>query len=135
MAWLIGILRRKVVDAFRDAASDATDSVGGENGVEALFDRQGHWRRMPGDWPGDPGEHLRTEEFWRVLAACIARLPDRPAAVFLLREVDELASREVCRQLRISTANLWTQLHRARLLLRECLERNWFRPGSGGTSS
>jgi RNA polymerase sigma-70 factor (ECF subfamily) len=32
----------------------------------------------------------------------------------------------VCRELAISSANLWVLLHRARLRLVRCLEINWF---------
>ena len=55
-------------------------------------------------------------------------LPDPIAAVFALREMDEVPSAEICKNLGISEGNLWTMLHRARMALRECLERNWFQP-------
>jgi RNA polymerase sigma-70 factor (ECF subfamily) len=40
--------------------------------------------------------------------------------------MDETPSDEVCTMLGISESNLWTMLHRARMALRECLEKNWF---------
>ena len=60
------------------------------------------------------------------LHGCLGRLPARTAAVFTLREVDEVSSREICRMLNVSESNLWVMLHRARMALRECLEVRWF---------
>jgi RNA polymerase sigma-70 factor, ECF subfamily len=44
----------------------------------------------------------------------------------MMREMDEVPSKELCRTLNISESNLWVMLHRARMALRECLEINWF---------
>ena len=38
----------------------------------------------------------------------------------------ELSSDEICKELKLTPTNLYVQLHRARLRLRECLELNWF---------
>ncbi len=44
----------------------------------------------------------------------------------MLREMDEMPSKQICLTLNISENNLWVTLHRARMALRECLEMNWF---------
>jgi DNA-directed RNA polymerase specialized sigma24 family protein len=46
--------------------------------------------------------------------------------LFLMREWLELDADEVCKTLNITSTNLYVQLHRARLKLRECLQLNWF---------
>jgi RNA polymerase sigma-70 factor (ECF subfamily) len=46
--------------------------------------------------------------------------------VFLMREWLELPSEEICKELGLTSTNLYVQLHRARLRLRECLELHWF---------
>ena len=56
-------------------------------------------------------------------------LPARVASVFLMREVEDTPSREVCETLGISESNLWVMLHRARMALRQCLEDNYFFDG------
>jgi transcriptional regulator GlxA family with amidase domain len=45
---------------------------------------------------------------------------------FMMREMDEVESKEICATLSISESNLWVMLHRARMALRECLAVNWF---------
>ena len=46
--------------------------------------------------------------------------------MFLMRELLDLDTPEICTELGISTNNCWVILHRARTRLRGCLEHNWF---------
>jgi RNA polymerase sigma-70 factor (ECF subfamily) len=46
--------------------------------------------------------------------------------LFLMREWLEMSSDDICKELGLTSTNLYVQLHRARLRLRECLELNWF---------
>jgi RNA polymerase sigma-70 factor (ECF subfamily) len=80
---------------------------------------------MPADW-GNPDDVLRQRQFADVLQACLDHLPPTQARVFMMREWLELSSDEVCKELAITSTNLWVLLHRARLRLRECLQGSWF---------
>ena len=53
-------------------------------------------------------------------------LPERTARVYMLREVMDMTTEEICQEFGITPTNLWVILHRARLVLRECLEIKWF---------
>ena len=53
---------------------------------------------------------------------CLEKLPPNTARVFMMREVMELESDEICKELAITANNLWVILYRARMSLRECLE-------------
>jgi len=44
----------------------------------------------------------------------------------MMREWLELDTEEICKELGLTTSNLWVVLYRARLRLRECLDLNWF---------
>jgi RNA polymerase sigma-70 factor (ECF subfamily) len=96
---------------------------------ESFFTRRGLWRAYPARWPADPADALEREEFWAAVRACLAGLPDTLADAFLLRELDETDSDEICQLLAITPTNLWARLHRARLQMRACLERRWFGKG------
>ncbi len=65
---------------------------------------------------------LDREVFWRTYRDCSNKLSKNVATVFTLREVDGVASAEICALLNISEGNLWVMLHRARMALRRCLE-------------
>ncbi|QEH35344.1 ECF RNA polymerase sigma factor SigE [Aquisphaera giovannonii] len=130
--WLLGILRRKIADAYRrrraSAATTEADLAGPGGGPSpSPFDAGGHWRRAPARWPA-PESALDDAEFWRAFDECSARLPRHLARAFLLREVEGMDPDRLRAELRVAPGNLRVRLHRARLLLRECLERNWFGP-------
>jgi RNA polymerase sigma-70 factor (TIGR02943 family) len=127
--WLVGILKHKVVDILRqrqrEVALGDDDSDGSEE-LEALaFKADGHFVQQPADW-GDPEQELSTREFLAVLEACTEKLPAAMGRIFLMREWLELSSDEICKEMRLTPTNLYVQLHRSRLRLRECLELNWF---------
>jgi len=74
---------------------------------------------------------MHRDEFWQMIRTCFGKLPQRIADVFMLREMEEISSKDICKKLSISESNLWVMLHRARMALRECLEKSWFtdKPG------
>ncbi len=74
----------------------------------------------------DPAKLQESTDFWRVFEDCLGALPQRLANVFSLRVMDSLKPDKVCKELSITSTNLWVALHRARARLRACLEANWF---------
>lgn len=125
--WLVGILKHKVIDQLRRHAREATvlDSDDGADLDELLFKTDGHWREAPKEW-GDPEHALRERQFFDVLEACMEHLPGVQGRVFMMREWLDLGSDEICKELAITSTNLWVLLHRARLRLRDCLQQGWF---------
>jgi len=131
--WLTGILKHKIVDAIRRKSREpAFASLEEETQIEdfdALFDDSGHWENPPADW-GDPESQLSRSQFFDIMQFCLDKLPPNTARVFMMREVMELESGEICKELSITSTNLWVILYRARMALRQCLEQNWFaQPG------
>jgi RNA polymerase sigma-70 factor (ECF subfamily) len=138
-SWLVGILKNKICDHYRRASRETPFTDLGfypdeENGCfVAKGVHKGAWIHElgPREWP-HPGESLDHEEFWQAYRDCSGKLPKNVAAVFNLREVDDLDSKRICRMLNISEGNLWVMLHRARMALRRCLETHWFEKKAGG---
>ena len=62
----------------------------------------------------------------KIIEMCAGLMPVKTARVFVMREVMELSTEEICKELGITATNCWVMLHRARLSLRECLELKWF---------
>ena len=44
-----------------------------------------------------------------------------------LKTINGLSTEEVCKELDINPSNLWVILHRARTVLMDCLNNNWFK--------
>lgn len=130
--WLVGILKHKVVDQLRRHAREATVLTPDDEADldDLLFDDSGHWRQMPETW-GKPEASLNERQFLAVMELCLEQLPATQGRVFLMREWLELSSDEICKELAISSTNLWVLLHRARLRLRECLQARWFTHRTG----
>lgn len=126
--WLVGILKHKLIDQLRRHAREATvlDRDDGEDMDALLFDETGHWRDKPADWGDQPEALCGQRQFLAVLDACVEKLPGVQGRVFMMREWLELDSDEICKELAITTTNLWVLLHRARLRLRDCLQVSWF---------
>ena len=129
-SWLVGILKHKIVDHYRKRGRETTftDLEFLRDECAHKFTAQGWWdhARGPREWRPSADQAMQNGEFWQTVHGCLGRLPTRTAAVFTLREVDEVSSREICRMLNVSEGNLWVMLHRARMALRECLEVRWF---------
>ncbi len=132
--WLVGILKRKIIDAYRarqhdeavpDAGGDQADEGSDADWLDALFARNGSWVVRPRAWD-DPDQSLERQEFFQVLEACLQAVPGVAGRVFILREVMDLEPDEICKDLEISRSNYWVLMHRARLRLRGCLDKNWF---------
>lgn len=126
--WLIGILKHKMVDHFRkhkyETQIENIDLA--RDTQEDKFDHRGHWNVALKEW-ANPDSDLEKKEFWQVFQRCIQNLPDHLADLFVLREINGLPSKEVCKVLDISTTNnMWVMLSRSRMRLRQCLEANWF---------
>ena len=128
--WLVGILKHKIIDALRHHSRevcilDSEDDDGNDPIDYIGFKPDGHFSQAPAQW-GDPVDHIKSRQFFEVLDACANKLPATQGRLFLMREWLELSSEEICKELGLTPTNLYVQLHRARLRLRECLELNWF---------
>ncbi len=124
--WLIGILKHKVCDHFRRRSRELpADDPAALAALDAMYTAGGVWKDSLRDWTWTPETMLAREDFWRAMRDCLSRLPPRLGDAFCLRELHGLNAREICQVLEVSATNLSVRLHRARALLRQCLERRW----------
>lgn len=127
--WLVGILKHKILDIQRKLARElqlnVEEGVDENNLVDSLFESNGHWSSPPQTWT-NPEKSMENAHFWETFEQCNQRMPVNTARVFMMREVMNMSTEEICQELAISTANCWVLLHRARLALRECLDLHWF---------
>lgn len=129
-SWLCGILKHKICDHYRKLGRETsfTDLEFLNDECEEKFVPEGYWVHIngPKEWKPEADEVMHRDEFWQTMRDCLSKLPERVANVFMLREMEEVESKEICKMLSISDSNLWVMLHRARMALRECLANNWF---------
>jgi len=131
--WLLGILKHKISDHFRKLRRETsfTDLGFFKDESPDKFDSDDFWHhddRAPRAWKTGGEETLNRAEFLTALQVCLGKLPERVSAVFLMREMDDTPTPEICETLGVSASNLWVMLHRARMALRQCLEDSYFSP-------
>ena len=131
--WLVGILKHKIIDHFRKISRERQTAFIDDTELEEREEFQesgrwkGHWReeKYLQDWGENPEDILVRKEFMEVFSRCLSKLPDRLADIFVLREIEATGTDEICKVLDISPTNLWVMMHRARMRVRRCIERNW----------
>jgi RNA polymerase sigma-70 factor (ECF subfamily) len=115
--WLVGILNHKIVDLIRERQRRPTVSI---DALEAL---------RADDESGSAGgcafaqvtesvasAYERRELCEQVLSELAAYSP-KAAKIFVMREIEGEETRAICRRLRVSNANCYVLLHRARHFL------------------
>lgn len=69
----------------------------------------------------NPEQQASNSEIRRLLEEAVEKLPDDYRTVFVLRDVEEMSTRDAADVLEITEENVKVRLHRARALLRENL--------------
>lgn len=127
--WLTTILKNKIIDYYRKNKNSLFEQTSFQNEefIES-GENKGQWKKefAPAEWDLNPGKILEQKEFYNIINDCISELPKNLSSVFILKEFEQLDSNIICKELSITSSNLWVILHRARMLLRQCLEINWF---------
>ena len=125
--WLVSILKRKIIDHYRKI-----NSKKGQAEVRMSFyedgENEGSWleERVPQSWDNASEKKIENEELRNQLELCINKLPEKYAMVFRMKTIQEFETEEICKELGITSSNLWVIIHRARTQLRKCMEDNWF---------
>ncbi|TWT88774.1 RNA polymerase sigma factor YlaC [Pseudobythopirellula maris] len=128
--WLVAILRRRIADHYRGEARKRRPAKRADDSATP-FDKHGKWAEEIAEWPADrtaetPEKIVENAEFWDALARCSGSLPAQLERAFRLREFGRGSVEEICEHEGITRKNLSVRLHRARLMLRKCLENSWF---------
>ncbi len=108
--------RRKSVfaPAYEVSLDDSPPGAGTEGGERKI---------EIADWSGLPDRLLLQSELKQVLDRAIAALPANYRSVILLRDMEELSTLETAQILELSEDVVKTRLHRARLAVRQELDR------------
>lgn len=127
--WLTSILRNKIFDVYRKkstASGKQSISLNGSDNDE-FFENSGHWKegRYPESFGLEEPVAMENKEFESILKSCMERLPPLWKSVFTMKYIDEETSETICAQLELTTSNFWVISHRAKVSLRDCLQRNW----------
>ena len=124
-SWIYTILINKARSrARREGRTVFFDDHGSGDSLADAFDGRGHWRQIPELWENlTPERHIEGRSVLQHVEEVIDTLPPTQRAVLILRGQQELDPSEVCALLNISEGNMRVLLHRARLAVRNALDR------------
>jgi RNA polymerase sigma-70 factor (ECF subfamily) len=119
--WLFGILYNKISETRRrqkrDRETDDIDEV-----FEQRYSSGGFWSTPP----RAVDAAVFDKEVRQGIEDCLEEVPPKQRMAFVLREVEDMESDEICNILEVTRTNLGVLLHRVRNRLRECLETKGF---------
>ena len=130
--WLFAILKNKIIDYYREKTTEqAVITIPDLQIMEDdWFNDEGRWaeNRKPKDWHTTDNQ-VERKEMQRIINWCKDHLKALQQDVFILKYLEDLDSAEICKELNISSSNYWVLIHRARLQMRACVEKHWFKNG------
>lgn len=131
--WLTTILKNKIIDYYRkndvlknvDSYISDTETSFNEHFFNAT---DGHWREaaLPEAWQEFADARINQNEFNRIVQYCIGKMPSKLVPVFIAKFLEDEDSDKICKDFNISSSNYWVIIHRAKVLIRSCLEKNWY---------
>lgn len=132
--WLFSILKYKIADYYRKASTkyevtNQSFSFEDNSYIDNYFTEGGDWKEnaAPHKWEVEHLSVIENKELANALNFCIDKLPDNQKQLVFLKLVEEEETEKVCKELNITPTNYWVIIHRAKLQLRACLEKNWFK--------
>jgi RNA polymerase sigma-70 factor (ECF subfamily) len=129
VTWATAILKNKVADWYRSPHRKRMvqfkadeDSIG--DAIDALYDADGAYTEAVPAWQ-QPDNRTEQKQMMTVLDRCLACLPRQTGRVFMMREWLGFETAEICQRAGVSADNCRMILHRARMALRACMQRDW----------
>ncbi len=129
VTWATAILKHKIADWYRSPTRQRIVQLTPEDGnldraIEALYDANGAYAERVAPWQ-DPADREEQRQMMTILEHCVSHLPELTGRVFMLREWLGFETSEICERLGLTAENCRQRLHRARMALRQCMQRDW----------
>jgi RNA polymerase sigma-70 factor (ECF subfamily) len=120
--WILRIAANHALKILRKRRGLPTVPLATADDPEDSYGRMPH-PEFIAQWRDSPESLAQRAEVRRLIEEALAELDEKYRLVFLLRDVEELSTRETAQLLDLTEANVKVRLLRARLLLRERLTR------------
>ena len=122
--WLTGILKHKIMDAYRDRYRFVSLTLEGDDG-EPMEPTEDHPMLRERDAAGqaacDPQRAAELSQLLDHVNEAVAALPAGVAEVFMAREIEGESTASITERLGVTEQNIWVRVHRARKALQSRL--------------
>ncbi|MEY4927338.1 MAG: hypothetical protein RI894_1774 [Bacteroidota bacterium] len=130
--WLVRILNNKIIDYYRSTKQ-------GQDYEEYIAETEDHFhdsffsmnenarwsKAVPFmHYANAADDYLKQKEFQAILDKCLQNMPLKLRQVFVQKYIDDKNADDICKEYELTSSNYWVIIHRAKVLLRTCLERN-----------
>lgn len=129
VTWAMAILKNKIADWYRSPTRRrmvqlAPDDENMDQAIDALYDAHGAYTDPIPAWQ-QPDNLMEQHQMMTVLDRCVSCLPVQAGRIFMMREWLGFETAEICERVGVTAENCRTIMHRARMALRECMQRDW----------
>lgn len=128
--WLLTILNNKIKEHYRKKGKllfqhPSSQEVAAHRLTDDMFDEKESWslNEVPKNW--DEQNPLDNPEFNEMLERCIGHLPEKWRLAIIMKYRSDLDASQICQDLELSISNYWQIIHRAKLMLKKCVDTNW----------
>jgi len=129
--WLFAILNNKIIDYYRKRAkSAAIESKAVElksiKQTDSFFDSHQNWITTGNEVAWEEEVHLLDDkEFNKTLDHCVNELPENWRLAVVSKYLSDKTTDQICQEMGVTLSNYWQIVHRAKLLLKKCIDHNW----------
>jgi RNA polymerase sigma-70 factor (ECF subfamily) len=121
--WLYSIANRIIIDYYRKKTK--TNFVSLENDLMQNNFDNGTWKHSEGTGFIEETALLDNPNFLNIYEICLDNLPLKWKGVIASKYIDIKDNEFICQEYDITLSNLWQIVHRAKLQLKNCLNKNW----------
>ncbi len=129
--WLFAILNNKIIDHYRKKSKAlGLEAQHAEqkliNQTDSFFDSNQRWTLKTENVLWEEETHiLDDQEFGRVLNSCMGELPKSWKFAITAKYLLNKRAEHICQELEVTPSNYWQIVHRAKLMLKKCIDFNW----------
>jgi len=125
--WLSSILNRKIVDYYRKINSNKSKAEVKIN--YASQDQDGSWleEQVSGSNSDSAENQMENKELGEAILSCLEHINPKHAEIFKMKTMQDYDNEVICKDMGITSSNLWVIIHRARTALASCLDNSWFK--------
>lgn len=131
--WLFTILNNKIINHYRknakqDIVVEIPESSKAKEFTDSFFDENGSWNANYQHMSLTEEKHLLDDDdFNKVMAMCMDHLPDNWRKAVSYKYLIDKNPKDICQELKITLSNYWQVIHRAKLMLKKCIEINYYK--------
>lgn len=128
--WLMTILNNKIKEYYKKKSRSvfietSDQEISSRRMTDEMFDVNESWKTSETFVSWEEPNLLDNPEFINVMEQCLGHLPEKWRIAVVMKYRIDNDPQFICQELDISLSNYWQIIHRAKLMLKKCVDINW----------